>query len=103
MLERVIENWLDNAIETTFQKPFCFMLSHQGYTVTHLTRHCGMELGKDVLAVSPDGIPHCYQLKGGQGKRISLNDWNTSLHNQMRSLVEMPIVHHSIALGQNKK
>lgn len=79
------------------------MLSHQDYTVTHLTRHCGMELGKDVLAISSDGIPHCYQLKGGQGKRISLNDWNTSLHNQMRSLVEMPIVHHSIALGQNKK
>ena len=27
VLEKAIENWLDNASEQSFQQPFCYMLS----------------------------------------------------------------------------
>ena len=96
MLERVIENWLDKASERSFQKPFCDMLSAKGHTIVHLTRHCGMELGKDVLSIDPDGVPCAFQLKGAGGSRISLKRWNEGLHQQAFNLVVNSISHPSI-------
>ncbi len=96
MLERVIENWLDKASERSFQKPFCDILSAKGHTIVHLTRHCGMELGKDVLSIDPDGIPCAYQLKGAGGSRISLKRWNDGLNQQAFNLVVNSISHPSI-------
>ena len=63
MLEKIIENWLDNASERSFEKPFCYMLSAEGHTIIHSTRHTAMELGKDIITVAPDGTPCAYQLK----------------------------------------
>ena len=103
MLERVIENWLDKANERSFQKPFCYMLSAKGYTVIHLTRHTGMELGKDVIALAPDGTPCAYQLKGAKNGKISLKQWNNEISRQVFNLVTGKIVHPSINSSKNHR
>jgi hypothetical protein len=92
VLERVIENWLDRSIETTYQIPFCYMLSNEGYTIVHITRHCGMEMGKDILAIAPDGTPCAYQLKTGN---INLKKWRDEISSQVMDLVLGQIVHPS--------
>ena len=97
MIERVVENWLDNATELSFQEPFCAMLSTAGHTVVHLSRHCGMELGKDVLTIAPDGVPCAYQLKTAQGGKISLRQWRDEIGKQVIDLVAGRIVHPSIS------
>lgn len=96
MIERIIENWLDKATETTFQLPFCYMLANEGYTIIHLTRHCGMEHGKDILAIAPDGTACAYQLKAASKSRIKLNEWQSGIQGQITQLVFTPINHPSI-------
>ncbi|MEW6095400.1 MAG: hypothetical protein AB1567_02580 [bacterium] len=96
MLERVIENWLDKANERSFQKPFCYMLSAERYTVVHLSRHCGMEMGKDVIAIAANGTPCAYQLKTAKNGKISLRQWRDEISNQVFDLVVGQIVHPSI-------
>ena len=93
MLERVIENWLDKAVERSYQKPYCYMLSAEGHTVIHLTRHCGMELGKDIITIAPDGTPCAFQLKAGD---ISLAKWNQEVRSQTDALVTGHINHSSV-------
>ena len=93
MLERVIENWLDKATERSFQQPYCYMLSAEGYTIIHLTRHCGMELGKDIITISPDGTPCAFQLKAGN---ISLAKWRDEVSSQTSDLVSLKINHPSV-------
>ena len=80
MLERVIENWLDKASERMFQQPYCYMLSAKGHTIIHLTRHCGMEMGKDIITIAPDGTPCAFQLKTGN---ISLAKWRDEVSPQI--------------------
>ena len=93
MLERVIENWLDKASERTFQQPYCYMLSAKGHTIIHLTRHCGMEMGKDIITIAPDGTPCAFQLKTGD---ISLAKWRTEVSPQIDDLVVGKITHPSV-------
>ena len=93
MLERVIENWLDKASERTFQQPYCYMLSAKGHTIIHLTRHCGMEMGKDIITIAPDGTPCAFQLKAGD---ISLAKWNQEVRSQTDALVTGHINHSSV-------
>ena len=100
MLERVLETWLDRANERSFQVPFCHSLAFEGYKVIHMSRHCGMELGKDILAIAPDGIPCAYQLKGVNGGRLSLGKWRSEVQKQMYDLVMGRIVHPSITIGK---
>lgn len=95
VVERLTENWLDNASERSFQLPFCYMLAQDGYRVVHLTRHCAMEMGKDVLAIAPDGTPCAYQLKGAPSSRITLGQW-TKIQPQVFKLVQQSITHPSI-------
>jgi hypothetical protein len=96
MLERLVENWLDSAKERTFQGPFCQMLASQGYTILHMTRHCGMEMGKDVIARAPDGVTCAYQLKTTNGPRITLSQWQSEIQSQVLSMVTQPVVHPSV-------
>jgi len=96
LLERVIEHWLTSVNEKTFQVPFSHILSSQGHTVVHISRHCGMELGKDILTIDKDGIPCAFQLKGGN---ISLAYWNKELSGQIQNLVAGNISHPSIPRG----
>jgi hypothetical protein len=55
-----------------------------------------MELGKDIIAISPEGTPCAYQLKTSQGRRISLGQWNSEINQQAFNLVVGQIVHPSI-------
>jgi len=99
VIERIIENWLDKSTEKSFQKPFCYMLANQGFTVIHLSRHCGMELGKDILAIAPDGTPCAFQLKGATNGKISLRQWRNEISGQVVDLVMGQIVHPSLKNG----
>ncbi len=97
MIERLLENWLDRSSETSFQTPFCYMLASKGYAVVHLTRHCALEMGKDVIALAPDGTPCAYQLKGASSRQITLSQWDTAgLGPQLFKLVHQAISHPSI-------
>jgi hypothetical protein len=96
VIERLLETWLNRANERSFQVPFCHSLAFEGYTVVHMTRHCAMEVGKDILALAPDGIPCAYQLKGVDGGRLTLSAWRDDLSKQLHPLVHRKIVHPSI-------
>ncbi len=95
MIERVIENWLINVNERSFEIPFCQLLTSEGYQVVHLSRHGPYEQGKDVIAIDPNGSPCAFQIKGSSGK-ITQNAWAKSYLEQAIRLVELPIVHPSI-------
>ena len=43
MLERLVENWLDNAGERSYQRCFCQMLTGQGYRIIHNTEHTPLD------------------------------------------------------------
>ena len=83
MIERVIENWLDNAIERSYEIPFCYTLIDEGYKVLHMTRHSSMEMGKDIIAVNQNGIPYAYQLKNVTGRRLTISQYRRDLQNQL--------------------
>ena len=93
MLERVIENWLDNTTERFYQEPFCYILSSEGHTIIHSTRHSAMELGVDIITIAPDGTPCAYQLKTGN---ISLRKWRDEVGPQIDDLVCGQLNHPSI-------
>ncbi len=100
VLERVIENWLDKATETSFQQPFCYMLSAEGHTIIHSTRHSASELGKDIITIDSDGTPCAFQLKTGN---ITLKKWQNEVSRQIDSLVVGKIVHSSVETSQHHK
>lgn len=93
MLDRAIENWLTNASERSFQLPFCYMLQGRGHSIIHVSRHCGMELGKDVLTIDGDGVPCAFQLKGGN---ISLKKWKDEISSQVVDLIYGSLAHPAI-------
>lgn len=96
MIERMLENWLDKANERTFQAPFCHSLAFEGHTVVHMSRHCAMEMGKDILSIAPDGVPCAFQLKGIGGGKLTLARWRDELSKQVYPLVMGKIIHPSI-------
>ena len=93
MLEKIIENWLDKASEKSFQQPFCYMLSAEGHTIIHSTRHNAMEMGKDIITIAPDRTPCAFQLKSGN---ISLAKWRSEVSPQIDALVCGQINHPSV-------
>jgi len=101
LLERLLENWLDNASERSYQSPFCQMLSARGHKVVHSTRHTPIELGKDVISVDPDGGACAFQLKGNPGSRITANAFR-ELVPQLNQLVHFAIQHPSAPAGPHK-
>ncbi len=92
MKERVIEHWLTKATERTFQVPFAYMLASRGFTVLHVTRHCAMELGKDVIAVDSEGLVCAFQLKTGD---LNKSKWR-DIYSQIQELLESTVIHPSI-------
>ena len=100
MLERIIENWLDNASERSFQQPYCYMLSAEGHTIIHSTRHTAMEMGKDIITIAPDGIPCAFQLKNGN---ISLAKWRNEVNPQIDALVCGQIPHPSVDTSEHHR
>ena len=101
MIERLLGNWLTRANERSFQIPFCHWLAYSGHTVVHLSRHCAMEIGKDILTIAPDGAPCAYQLKGVEGGgKVTQGKWRNELYPQVMSLVLGSIAHPSIPAGR---
>lgn len=92
MIEKLLENWLDSTNERGYQATFVQMLAAQGYCVLHSTRHCALEYGKDVIAITHDGIPCAFQLKGNPGGRLGLNEFRRDLQQQLIQLMSQPIV-----------
>ena len=93
MLEKIIENWLDKTTERSFQQPYCYMLSADGHTIIHSTRHSAMEMGKDIITIAPDETPCAFQLKTGN---ISLTKWRNEISPQIDDLVCGQINHPSV-------
>jgi len=56
-----------------------------------------MEMGKDILAIAPDGVPCAFQLKDVGGKQMTLSKWRADLERQLVALVHNQIVHPSIS------
>jgi hypothetical protein len=92
----VLESWLDKSNERSFQIPFCHSLAADGYEVVHMSRHCAMEMGKDIIAFAPDGVPCAYQLKGVDGGKLTLGKWRDDLQRQVYPLVYGKLVHPSV-------
>ena len=101
MLRRLLESWLDSASERAYQTAFCQMLSAQGHTIVHSTRHSQLEFGKDVLSIAPDGTPCAYQLKGNPGSRLTLRQFG-EIQNQIVQLVTQPIVFPGLPIRAHK-
>jgi hypothetical protein len=90
VLERLIENWLDSAGERTYQRCFCQMLTGQGYRLIHNTEHTPMELGKDIIALSPDGKLVGYQLKGNPGATMKPYEFD-KIRGQLEQLATLAL------------
>jgi len=103
VLERVIDDWLTKTTERAFQAPFCQMLVARGETVVHSSRHCAMELGKDVISIASTGRVHAYQLKTAKGGRLSLGMWRNGLQQQSFDLVASAVRHPSIQAGRHHR
>ncbi|MCC6282522.1 MAG: hypothetical protein IT262_18100 [Saprospiraceae bacterium] len=92
-LQRAIEYWLDSANELGYQPLFCEWLISKGYVLKYSIKNTNFEQGKDVLAVNPSGVPHAYQLKGGN---INLNRWRTEVKPEIEAMIECCIQHPDI-------
>jgi hypothetical protein len=79
------------------------MLAADGYTIVHMSRHCGLELGKDIIAISPDGTPCAYQLKTARGGKVTYKQWQDDIAPQVADLVEGAIDHPSVLSGKHHR
>lgn len=102
MIERIVENWLIEANERLFQYPFCQILANKGHTVLHMTRHCAMEQGKDIISVDTEGNICAFQLKGISSERMTLSKWEENL-TQINKLVYQSPIHPSIKESKSHK
>lgn len=92
MQERIIENWLINASERMFQIPFVQILINKGYKVLHISSHGTGEHGKDIIAISPENTPICFQLKKGD---INTSEWRNII-SEVNDMIETSINHPQI-------
>ncbi len=98
MIEKLLENWLDNINERGYQSAFCMGLAAKGFKIIHSTRHAPIELGKDIIALDNDGALIAYQLKGNPGQRLSLRQYS-DLQPQIQLLKTTSVFHPSIEPG----
>ncbi len=87
MQEKLVERWLTDANELTYQIPFCEVLVSRGHDVIHVSTHGRGEHGKDIVSRSRRGRLCTYQLKGGD---ISLSEWRR-IRDEVAELVELPV------------
>jgi len=90
---RLLESWLDSQTERRYQPAFIQLLVAHGWTVLHNTRHSPIELGKDVIARCPQGVLHCFQLKGNPGSRVTKTE-AAGLLTQVIELIQLPAPLH---------
>lgn len=95
MIERVIENWLDNVNERGYEMAFCQALAAQGHTILRRPAHGSTEHGKDIVSRDHRGRYHCYQLKTGN---LTKSDWR-AIRDEVAELVEVPIQESTVPQG----
>jgi hypothetical protein len=93
VIERVIENWLTNANERSYQLAFCQLLASEGESVVYVSPHGPLEQGKDVITLDKRGRLKAYQLKCGD---FSLKDWRNH-KGELNDLIELPITHPGVS------
>lgn len=93
MIERLVENWLDNAGERGFEMPFAQLLTLEGHRVLQGPVHHPFEHGKDIITIAPDGATCAFQLKGPNLRRIE--DFE-KIHGQLLALVSTAVSHAGI-------
>ena len=93
MIERLVENWLDNVGERGFETPFAQLLTLERHRVLQGPVHHPFEHGKDIITIAPDGAACAFQLKGPNLKR--LDDFE-AIHGQLLALVSTAISHAGI-------
>jgi len=89
VVDRLVESWLDSQGERQYQPAFIQLLVSEGWSVLHNTRHSPIELGKDVIARSPEGELYCFQLKGNPGTRVTKTEAQ-GLLSQVIELIDLP-------------
>ncbi len=97
MIEKVLENWLNNASERGYQLPLCNALFNEGYTIIHSTHHNAMEMGKDLIVEDSDGNIVAYQLKSTKGKMLTLAKYREDVQGQLYDLAMGKVVHPAIS------
>jgi hypothetical protein len=95
VIEKILDVWLDRLPERALQSTLAHILSKRGWTIVHLSRHCAMEMGKDIIALDPQKNPCAFQLKVQKQKKFKLNDWR-KINRQVIDLCYLAIDHPSI-------
>jgi hypothetical protein len=85
--EKLVEHWLTNVNELSYQIPFCEVLVAKGFDVVHVSTHGRGEHGKDIVARSRSGRLYTFQLKGGD---IGLSEWR-AIRGEVEELVQLPV------------
>lgn len=73
MIDRVVDVWLTDASERSYETAFGQLLAIEGHRVIQGPMHHPHEHGKDLIAWDPDGDLCVYQLKGGGNGRLDLS------------------------------
>lgn len=68
MLENLINAWLTDASERSYEAAFAQLLVLEGHRVIQGPMHHAHEHGKDIIALDPERQLCVYQLKGGSGR-----------------------------------
>ena len=92
IIERAIENWLINTNERSYQIPFCQILLSQGYEILYISPHGPLEMGKDIIAISPEGNTVAYQLKRGD---LTLKEWD-KIQREIYDLIDQKCKHPNV-------
>jgi hypothetical protein len=85
-VERVIEDWLTNCDERSYQASFVSSLIRSGHRIRYVSKHSTLEFGKDIVSSSPDGHLTAYQLKAGN---MNLSLWR-QVRGEVFELAEVP-------------
>ena len=92
MIERVIENWLDNSTEREYEFGFSQVLVSKRYKIVSKSSHGPGEHGKDLVCADLAGHYHAFQLKTGN---INLEHWRR-IRGEIEELVVLPIEHPNV-------
>lgn len=87
MIERVVENWLDNANERGYENAFCQVLTAKGHTIIRRPAHGPTEHGKDIVTRDRRGRLHAYQLKTGN---LDKSTWR-QIRGEVEELINVPL------------
>src|SRR5205814_5920321 len=95
MKEKLVEEWLIRARERGgIDQAYAQWLISQRHQILWLG-HSRTEFGKDIISVDAEGQFHAFQIKD---EDIDLKELR-AIHDQIKELVEVPIVHPRVPPG----